>query len=127
MELVKKADIYIILFIFLIISASFFASFFNMSHKNGDTLNIIIDGKITYSYEIPFSEKQVIEIDNSFGYNKIIAEGNSVYVENSDCNGKDCIKMGKINSGGDFIICIPHKLLIEIENHNKEGLDAITY
>ena len=125
--MIKKADVFIILFVFIIILLVYSATFFNKSAEVGEKLNIYVDGKLEYSYSLPLYEKKVIELNNEYGYNRIIAENNSVYMEESDCKGKDCVNIGKIQNNGDFIICAPHRIIVRIENEKTEEFDAVTY
>lgn len=125
--MIKKADIFIIIFVFVIISVVFSLAFFNKSSDAGNILAVYVDGKAEYRYSLPLYEKKEIEINNEYGYNKIIADKNSVYVAEADCKGHDCVSMGKIEKSGDFIICAPHRLVIRIEGGQTEELDAITY
>lgn len=53
-------------------------------------------------------------ITTSLGSNTVVVEGGSVHVEEADCSNHDCMKQGMINTPGQQIICLPHKLWIEV-------------
>lgn len=63
----------------------------------------------------------VVECDN--GYNLIKVEGGKISVIDADCPDKTCVHTGWIENGLVPIACIPHKLLIRIEN--ADGVAAI--
>ncbi len=122
--MIKKADIFILVLLFLIILSVFTAVTLKNDVSSQRYVNIYSDGELKYSIPLSDSLKKEIIVDN-FGYNKIVIENNSVKVTDSDCKGRDCIKFGAVKKAGDVIICAPHKLAVRIES--KEGLDAVSY
>ena len=56
-----------------------------------------------------------IEIKTEHGYNKIHVDKGSICVSESDCRDQICVKQGKITDDGVPIICMPHRVTIEIE------------
>ena len=48
------------------------------------------------------------------GYNKVIVLNGTCYVEDADCRDGICINRGKISKVGESIVCLPHKLIVEI-------------
>lgn len=74
--------------------------------KEGYEDRLIISDTKT-GYEIKF-------LSSDGGYNLIeIDKSGSVYVSEADCSfSKDCVSFSPIESGGQVIICVPHKLVI---------------
>lgn len=62
-----------------------------------------------------------MEIRTEFGYNKIHVEPGSISVSDSDCRDRICIHQGSIDEAGVPIVCLPHRLTIQIEG---SGIDA---
>ena len=56
-----------------------------------------------------------MEIETEFGYNKIHIEPGSISVTDADCRDHICIRRGEIDEAGVPIVCLPHRLTIEIE------------
>lgn len=56
-----------------------------------------------------------MEIETEFGYNKIHIEPGSISVTGADCRDRICIRQGAIDEAGVPIVCLPHRLTIEIE------------
>ncbi len=46
-------------------------------------------------------------------------------VKESDCPRKICVKTGWINASGEVIVCVPNKVLIEINRATAPFLDAV--
>ena len=66
-------------------------------------------------------EDQTIEIENDGHNNVIVIEDGTVRMESSDCKNQVCVDRGRISLVGDSIVCLPHRLVVEIEG---KGGDA---
>ena len=44
-------------------------------------------------------------------------------MKEADCPDKYCVKQGKIKNVGETIVCLPHKVVVEIEKTSK-GIDS---
>ena len=71
-----------------------------------------VDGELygTYSLE----QDQEIEVDTAAGHNKIVISGGEAHMEEADCPDGYCIKQGSINKANQTIVCLPHKLVVEV-------------
>ena len=72
-------------------------------------------------YELPLSADQERTITTSLGTNVVVVQGGSVYVREADCDNQDCVHQGKIDAPGRQIICLPHKLWIEVVAAGESG------
>lgn len=60
-------------------------------------------------------------------YNLMVIQDGKVSVMEADCPDGLCTRQREISRNGESIICLPHKIVIQIES-NKEGApDAVTY
>ncbi len=88
------------------------------------------------STTLPLDRDDSITIETELGYNTIVVEDGEVYVADADCETHDCMKQGKISQPPQQIICLPHKLWIEIVDPSdgksgesqdpSESLDSIS-
>ena len=69
------------------------------------------DGK---TYELPLSQEVRTTITTSLGTNVILVEGGSVRISEADCPDLDCVRQGSLIAPGKQIICLPHKLWVEV-------------
>lgn len=60
-------------------------------------------------------------------YNLLLIEDGRVSVSDADCPDQLCVKQRSISGNGESIICLPHKLVVQIESGEERGLDAVTY
>ncbi|MDU5595442.1 NusG domain II-containing protein [Peptoniphilus rhinitidis] len=124
----KKADI---LVIFLIVIASCFIYFFTNKtnfEKEGNIKKVVItvDGKTFKEIYLDDSIKEDIDVNTIYGKNKIHIENGEVHMHSSDCKYQICVKMGKIKTVGDSIVCLPNRLIVKIVSEdNNDGLDMV--
>ena len=74
---------------------------------NGEVYEKINLDTVTVAYDI--------EIDTEYGYNKIHVDRNGICVSESDCRDQICVRQGTVSQAGVPIICMPHRVTIEIE------------
>lgn len=48
------------------------------------------------------------------GYNLLVVSGSHVSMESADCRDQICVHHIPITGGGESIICLPHRLVVEI-------------
>jgi hypothetical protein len=84
---------------------------------------VIISVDKSSNFVYPLNQNREIEIEGKLGTAKIIIEDGRVKILNSPCPLKICERKGWISKKGDFIICIPNRIVIKITG--KE-YDAIT-
>lgn len=94
--------------------------------EEGNRIQVILDGKIygTYSLE----KNQVIEIEEGSFYNKIRVEDGKAYMEEANCPDGYCEEQGKISRHTQTIVCLPHKLVVEVleaDNDTKANEEEI--
>ncbi len=64
--------------------------------------------------------------DNA-GFNTLQIADGKIGISDADCPDKLCVKMGMISSAAYPISCLPHKLVIQIEDTKEEPpVDALT-
>ncbi|GKX28133.1 lipoprotein [Vallitalea longa] len=124
-ELMKKNDIKIILAVLIIAGIFYIFNQIRINNMSRDQLyvEINVDGELYQ--RIKLSEEKEIRIDGTNGYNIIKIHDDGVEIVESDCPDKICVKTGFITQVGKTIVCLPHKIYIEIVGREDE-LDAIS-
>ena len=90
--------------------------------ENRDDLRVILslDGK--QIADLPFGEAHKVRILQENGdENNLVLTGESVYMESANCEGQDCVHMEKVTRDNletrvmfGMIICLPHRLSVEV-------------
>lgn len=60
-------------------------------------------------------------------YNFLFISNGRASVSDADCPDRLCVRARSISHNGESIICLPHKLVIQIESEEEGALDAVTY
>ncbi|MCI8668273.1 MAG: NusG domain II-containing protein [Lachnospiraceae bacterium] len=89
----------------------------------GNRAGVYIDGQLYASYDLMDSQRYRIPVGNE--YNEVLIEHGNVRVSSSSCRNQVCVNHTPISKNGESIICLPHKLVIKIENKKETGLDGI--
>ena len=103
-----------------------FVAAFGLSHAvtmvNGDErlIALVHDGDGA-EHRLPLDTDAEYAVTTSYGTNVVVVEAGSVHVSDADCDNHDCIKQGSISSPGQQVICLPHRLWIEIVGEGQAG------
>ncbi|MBD5520580.1 MAG: NusG domain II-containing protein [Lachnospiraceae bacterium] len=75
-----------------------------------------------------FSEKEWESVSlPDTEYNVFICSNNEIRMLQSSCPDKICVNHSAISNTGENIICLPHKLVIEIKGGKENDLDGVAY
>lgn len=107
----KKKDI-ILIVVILLIAVVMYVAINQMHSQTGTTVKITLDGKTYGTY--PMDKDKTIEIKTSKGKNIVEIKDGYVEMKEADCPDKYCVKQGKIKHSGENIVCLPHKVVVDI-------------
>ena len=63
---------------------------------------------------------------SSNGYTlHVVLTAENVWVERSDCPTQDCVHTGHISRSGQSIVCLPARVVIQLEGGTDSGVDAV--
>lgn len=118
----KKNDIKLIGIILILAVVCFVA--LQLTNKVGASVIVTIDGKKygTYSLE----KDQTIDIKSDYGTNELVIKDKKAKVEEASCPDKLCVHQHAINKTGQTIVCLPNKVVVTVENGDKNEVDGIT-
>jgi len=117
MKKIRKNDLILIA---IVIAAALLLWAINLPHGSGDgkVVMVTVDGEEYAS--LPLEEDNELIIKNRDGHtNLLIIKDGEAYVAEADCSNQVCVDTGKIKEEGELIVCLPHKVVITIEN-NKD-------
>lgn len=120
----KTRDLILILAILAIAGILFLVFFLRNKNTVADRVIVRVDGKVVYSE--PLSVDKDMDIAGyAGGHNFIRVQGSKVKMLDADCPDKVCVHTGTIDKVGQTIVCLPHKLVVEISGSNSSDLDSI--
>ena len=115
-----RNDIILAVVIVLIATAGLLLFVFN--REQGSTVSVKIDGTQIASY--PLGENREIPIktgDNDEHINVLVIKDGKASISEADCPDKICVETRAVSYVGETVVCLPHKLVIEITNQNADG------
>lgn len=109
--MVKKGDI--LLSVGCVLVAVFMLACVFFFKADGKKAVVTIDGEIFGEYLM--SENQEINISTDLGQNKIQIKDGKVSVISADCPDKYCVEHVAVDSVGETVVCLPHRVVVEIK------------
>lgn len=67
------------------------------------------------------TESYQLQIDSAWGHNTVLVEPGAISVTEADCPDKICVQQGRLTGGGVPIVCMPHRLVIQIEGGETDA------
>lgn len=84
---------------------------------------VTVDGQEIGSY--PLKKSGTFPLNG--GTNILVVENGEAWVSEADCPDKVCMGMGRISRNGEFIACLPNRLLIVVEGAAEQSpVDGMT-
>ena len=115
----------IILAVIVVVVAAAGLLLVNVFRTEGSFAVIKIDGKETGRYPLSVDTEVIIETGDD-GRNTLVIEDNKAFMKDANCPDKICEGHSKISYKGETIVCLPHKVVIEIVTEDSENeLDVV--
>ncbi len=90
----------------------------------GDGLRVIVTVNGNEEANLPFGTEHTLQVIQDNGKNTVRMTKDAVYMEEADCHGQDCVKMEPVTRDnlemrvmGGFIICLPHRVSVEVRGN----------
>lgn len=119
----KKTDFLLILL--ALAAAAGIWLFYSAGAEQGLSAVVTVDGE--WKAELPLEEngENSVTIETAGGYNVITAKDGAVFVTEADCRDQICVDHKHISKVGETIVCLPHKLVVEIVGDAPADVDAV--
>ena len=116
----RKKDL---IFIFSILIFAVFLLLIQRVYGNAqdeaDVVKITVNQKLYGTYDL--NKNQTITIQNDLGINTIQIQNKDVWMEEADCPDGYCKEQGHISKNKQTIVCLPHKLVVEISDDSEKS------
>jgi len=125
----KKGDKIIIIILFLCAAAWFGINRLGYQ-QNATKIVIEVDGKPYKAFNMNAlgQKSEQIRIERPGGrYVDIALDKTGAYVIDVICPDKLCQQIGKIERVGQSIVCLPNKVVVEIQGKAESDVDQVTY
>lgn len=109
--------------IIIVLAALVFAGYFFLYRQNGSYVVVTVDGK--EYVKLSLNEEKTIDIKSENGINKLQIKGGFADMIDADCPDGLCVDQRKISKKGETIICLPHKIVVEVISEDEGVLDGV--
>jgi hypothetical protein len=109
----KKKEILIFAIIFVIAATSILIMELRQT-SDTKTLLITVDGEEYKRIPVDTATNASFTIETEYGYNNVVIVNGAVDVVSADCKNQVCVNTKEATKAGDIIVCLPHKVVIEI-------------
>lgn len=118
----KSSKTWIVIFAAVLVICAAAFLLLKGSGGHGTVAVIRVDGEIYEKINLDtVAVAYDMEIKTEFGYNKLHIEHDGISVTEADCRDHICMDQGKVSQACVPIVCLPHRLTIEIEG---DDIDA---
>lgn len=118
----KRNDLLLVFFIIVVAVVLSYTLF--LPGETGGKAVISVNGKIVKT--MPLSQPDTFKVETNGHFNIVEIKDGYADVIEADCPDKLCVKQKKIQKTSETIVCLPHKLIVEVENGGEEEMDGIS-
>ena len=90
-----------------------------LSAPSGDSVEVVRNGEVLYSFDMRTAQDQSIRIDYGDSYNIIEISEGKIRVSEAGCPDKTCVKMGWLKSSTP-VVCLPNRLEIRFLGESND-------
>jgi len=117
----KKLD-FIIIIMFLAAAGIFYFTGFRPKGEGSVAVVYIAEKE---KVRLPLNDDTEKTFTTDYGTNTVVIKNGKASIASADCRDKICVNHNAISKNGESIICLPHKLVVEIEGTEKSEVDAV--
>lgn len=113
---------FLVLFIIALVGLVI-GGFIIVTSKSGENVVVKVDAEVIKT--LPLGMDTVYEIKTKAGTNTLTIKDHKAYMSYATCPDKLCMKMGRIDKSGQSVVCLPNRVIIQIEGGDYE-IDTYT-
>ena len=117
----KKLNVILVVVIAALACAGLVTTRLIGANTDADTATVVIRDGVQNAHELPLSQDATKTVTTDLGTNVIEIKDGRVHVEEADCPNQDCVHQGWIDAAGQQIVCLPHKLTVDIVDEGAEA------
>jgi hypothetical protein len=88
--------------------------------------SVLIEGPDGFERVVPLSSSDTIWVPGPLGETVVEVRDGAVRVTESPCPHGLCVRMGKVRSPGQSVVCVPNRVVVTVAGDGDATTDAIT-
>lgn len=117
----KKKDWLLIIIIICVAGLAFFLHE-KIGGRGANCVTVKVDGTIQGVYSL--AQDQEIEING--GSNILVIKNQEANMKEADCPDQLCVHQKPVSKNHESIICLPNKVVVEVDSSENSEFDAVT-
>ncbi len=114
-----KRDLVLLLAVAAVVLAIWCVYHFR-NQTQGNLVEITVDGETYGIYSLDEDQEIPIEIDGDV-CNILAIRNQEADMTDADCPDQLCVDMNAISAEGETIVCLPHKIVVEVISSDEES------
>jgi len=116
-----------LLFIIICVTTIAYLGLSRLNEPDIDTLYVQIsqNGTILHKLQLKDIEETKLTFEWDGKYNIVKITNEYVEIIEANCPNQQCVIQGRINRPGQSIICLPHRLVVELKANEGSEIDYI--
>ncbi len=107
----------------ILVIAAFSAVAYGGNGKGSDVI-IEASGK---QWIYPLDQNRVIPVAGPLGTTLVVIRDGKSFVQDSPCPDKLCVLAGSVSKPGQWIACLPNKVMVRIGGKSAERIDDVSF
>ena len=113
---------FVLVIIIILVAVSAFVLHNVLGDKGASSVTVKVDGEIQGVYSL--MEDQEIAINN--GTNILVIKNGKADMTDADCPDRLCVNQKAVSKNNENIICLPNKVVVEVDSSENSEFDAVT-
>ena len=102
----------------------FLGVYFLYPREQASLVMISVDGETVGTYDLNVNQTIPIFVKGQETNVLEISRGQA-FMNEADCPDHLCMKQGEISHKGETIVCLPNRVVIEVESNQGSGFDSV--
>ena len=121
----KSTKFWIIVIAAVLLLSMAASAFVLLYHGAGDTVSVTQDGKVIKRINLDtVTSPYEFIVTGEYGSNTVRVEQGRICVTDASCPDHVCVNTGWISDGAIPIVCLPNKLVIQVDSAANAQLDG---
>ena len=121
----KSTKFWIIVIAAVLLLSMAASAFVLLYHGAGDTVSVTQDGKVIKRINLDtVTSPYEFVVTGEYGSNTVRVEQGRICVTDASCPDRVCVNTGWISDGAIPIVCLPNKLVIQVDSAADAQLDG---
>ena len=122
----RKGDMVLIVVILALAAAAYFGIKFYQRMSTKEPVAVVtVDGDEYGRFPLDQDVKEKIELPDG-AYNILMVKDGAADITDASCPDGICVNHRAISRQSETIVCLPNKVVVEIQNGEKSDVDSMT-